>query len=96
MTAIEVLCHYYPLYVAVFQSMLDEPIHILNVAIKTDSDTDDDGLAASFREFTQSKVSGLSPALHAVFNLFDCSQDWHDMFCDNVCCSHPSAEISAV
>lgn len=36
--------------------MLDEPIHILNVAIKTDSDTDDDGLAASFREFTQSKV----------------------------------------
>lgn len=39
-----------------FQSILDEPIHILNVAIKTDSDIDDDSLAASFREFTQSKV----------------------------------------
>lgn len=40
----------------VIQSVQEEPIHILNVAIKTDSDTDDDGLAASFREFTQSKV----------------------------------------
>ena len=38
------------------QSIQDEPIHILNVAIKTDSDIDDDGLAAMFREFTQSKV----------------------------------------
>lgn len=35
---------------------MDEPIHILNVAIKTDSDIGDDSLAASFREFTQSKV----------------------------------------
>ncbi|TRY89187.1 hypothetical protein DNTS_003788, partial [Danionella cerebrum] len=35
----------------------DEPIHILNVAIKTDSDIDDDGLAAMFREFTQSEKS---------------------------------------
>ncbi|XP_059573388.1 acetyl-CoA carboxylase 1 isoform X3 [Alligator mississippiensis] len=35
----------------------EEPIHILNVAIKTDSDIDDDGLAAMFREFTQSKKS---------------------------------------
>uniref|UniRef100_A0A8B9SCJ5 acetyl-CoA carboxylase n=1 Tax=Apteryx owenii TaxID=8824 RepID=A0A8B9SCJ5_APTOW len=34
----------------------EEPIHILNVAIKTDSDVDDDGLAAMFREFTQSKL----------------------------------------
>ncbi|XP_043910511.1 acetyl-CoA carboxylase 1 isoform X2 [Protopterus annectens] len=33
----------------------DEPIHILNVAIKTDGDIDDDGLAAIFREFTQQK-----------------------------------------
>lgn len=40
----------------VFQSIQDEPIHILNVAIKTDGDIDDDGLAAMFREFTQSKV----------------------------------------
>ena len=40
----------------VIQSVQDEPIHILNVAIKTDSDIDDDGLAANFREFTQSKV----------------------------------------
>lgn len=40
----------------VFQSVQDEPIHILNVAIKTDSNIDDDSLAASFREFTQSKV----------------------------------------
>uniref|UniRef100_A0A8B9GM63 Acetyl-CoA carboxylase alpha n=1 Tax=Amazona collaria TaxID=241587 RepID=A0A8B9GM63_9PSIT len=39
----------------------EEPIHILNVAIKTDSDVDDDGLAAMFREFTQSKVSHLHP-----------------------------------
>uniref|UniRef100_A0A673M479 acetyl-CoA carboxylase n=1 Tax=Sinocyclocheilus rhinocerous TaxID=307959 RepID=A0A673M479_9TELE len=39
------------------QSIQDEPIHILNVAIKTDSDIDDDGLAAMFREFTQSKKS---------------------------------------
>uniref|UniRef100_A0A8B9L5Y8 acetyl-CoA carboxylase n=1 Tax=Astyanax mexicanus TaxID=7994 RepID=A0A8B9L5Y8_ASTMX len=39
------------------QSIQDEPIHILNVAIKTDSDIDDDGLAAMFREFTQTKVS---------------------------------------
>uniref|UniRef100_A0A8C3D0D3 Acetyl-CoA carboxylase alpha n=1 Tax=Cairina moschata TaxID=8855 RepID=A0A8C3D0D3_CAIMO len=38
----------------------EEPIHILNVAIKTDSDVDDDGLAAMFREFTQSKVSPLN------------------------------------
>ncbi|XP_010113790.1 PREDICTED: acetyl-CoA carboxylase, partial [Chlamydotis macqueenii] len=37
----------------------EEPIHILNVAIKTDSDVDDDGLAAMFREFTQSKKSVL-------------------------------------
>ena len=44
-------------YLFVFiQSAQDEPIHILNVAIKTDSDIDDDGLAAMFREFTQSKV----------------------------------------
>uniref|UniRef100_A0A8C0FTF9 Acetyl-CoA carboxylase alpha n=1 Tax=Bubo bubo TaxID=30461 RepID=A0A8C0FTF9_BUBBB len=35
----------------------EEPIHILNVAIKTDGDVDDDGLAAMFREFTQSKVT---------------------------------------
>uniref|UniRef100_A0A8C1VHU6 acetyl-CoA carboxylase n=1 Tax=Cyprinus carpio TaxID=7962 RepID=A0A8C1VHU6_CYPCA len=35
----------------------NKPIHILNVAIKTDSDIDDDGLAAMFREFTQSKKS---------------------------------------
>lgn len=40
----------------IFQSIVDEPIHILNVAIKTDSDIGDDSLAASFREFTQSKV----------------------------------------
>ncbi|XP_067263608.1 acetyl-CoA carboxylase 1 isoform X5 [Chanodichthys erythropterus] len=39
------------------KSIQDEPIHILNVAIKTDSDIDDDGLAAMFREFTQSKKS---------------------------------------
>ncbi|XP_048093827.1 acetyl-CoA carboxylase 1 isoform X3 [Alosa alosa] len=39
------------------KSLQDEPIHILNVAIKTDSDIDDDGLAAMFREFTQSKKS---------------------------------------
>ncbi|KAJ7406783.1 Acetyl-CoA carboxylase [Willisornis vidua] len=37
----------------------EEPIHILNVAIKTDSDVDDDTLAAMFREFTQSKKSVL-------------------------------------
>uniref|UniRef100_A0A6Q2Z1R9 acetyl-CoA carboxylase n=1 Tax=Esox lucius TaxID=8010 RepID=A0A6Q2Z1R9_ESOLU len=37
-------------------SIQDEPVHILNVAIKSDSDIDDDGLAAMFREFTQSKV----------------------------------------
>ncbi|XP_078787302.1 acetyl-CoA carboxylase 1 isoform X4 [Oryzias latipes] len=41
------------------KSVQDEPIHILNVAIKTDSDMDDDGLAAMFREFTQSKKSVL-------------------------------------
>uniref|UniRef100_A0A671PIP9 acetyl-CoA carboxylase n=1 Tax=Sinocyclocheilus anshuiensis TaxID=1608454 RepID=A0A671PIP9_9TELE len=38
-------------------SIQDEPIHILNVAIKTDSDVDDDGLAAMFHEFTHSKKS---------------------------------------
>uniref|UniRef100_A0A674KB54 acetyl-CoA carboxylase n=1 Tax=Terrapene triunguis TaxID=2587831 RepID=A0A674KB54_9SAUR len=37
----------------------EEPIHILNIAIKTDCDIDDDGLAAMFREFTQSKKSVL-------------------------------------
>lgn len=42
------------------QAAREEPIHILNVAIKTDSDVDDDGLAAMFREFTQSKVSPLN------------------------------------
>ncbi|KAF3841380.1 hypothetical protein F7725_007242 [Dissostichus mawsoni] len=41
------------------KSILDEPIHILNVAIKTDSDIEDDGLAAVFREFTHSKKSKL-------------------------------------
>ncbi|XP_072302602.1 acetyl-CoA carboxylase 1 isoform X3 [Eucyclogobius newberryi] len=39
------------------KSIQDEPVHILNVAIKTDSDIDDDGLAAMFREFTHSKKS---------------------------------------
>ncbi|XP_019714440.1 acetyl-CoA carboxylase 1 isoform X1 [Hippocampus comes] len=39
------------------KSTQEEPIHILNVAIKTDSDMDDDGLAAMFRDFTQSKKS---------------------------------------
>uniref|UniRef100_A0A8C7UBE3 acetyl-CoA carboxylase n=1 Tax=Oncorhynchus mykiss TaxID=8022 RepID=A0A8C7UBE3_ONCMY len=39
------------------KSIQDEPVHILNVAIKTDSDIDDDGLAAMFREFTQSEKS---------------------------------------
>ncbi|CAB1316204.1 unnamed protein product, partial [Coregonus sp. 'balchen'] len=39
------------------KSIQDEPVHILNVAIKTDSDIDDDGLAAMFREFTQTKKS---------------------------------------
>uniref|UniRef100_A0A8C7UBM4 acetyl-CoA carboxylase n=1 Tax=Oncorhynchus mykiss TaxID=8022 RepID=A0A8C7UBM4_ONCMY len=43
------------LHVFVSQSIQDEPVHILNVAIKTDSDIDDDGLAAMFREFTQSE-----------------------------------------
>uniref|UniRef100_A0A8C0FUY7 acetyl-CoA carboxylase n=1 Tax=Bubo bubo TaxID=30461 RepID=A0A8C0FUY7_BUBBB len=38
----------------------EEPIHILNVAIKTDGDVDDDGLAAMFREFTQSKVNHMA------------------------------------
>uniref|UniRef100_A0A670K269 acetyl-CoA carboxylase n=1 Tax=Podarcis muralis TaxID=64176 RepID=A0A670K269_PODMU len=38
------------------QSARDEPIHILNVAIKTDCDIDDEGLASMFREFTQTKV----------------------------------------
>uniref|UniRef100_A0A4W5R519 acetyl-CoA carboxylase n=1 Tax=Hucho hucho TaxID=62062 RepID=A0A4W5R519_9TELE len=37
------------------KSIQDEPVHILNVAIKTDGDIDDDGLAAMFREFTQSE-----------------------------------------
>ncbi|XP_054857972.1 acetyl-CoA carboxylase 1 isoform X1 [Eublepharis macularius] len=41
------------------KSAREEPIHILNVAIKTDSDIDDEGLAAMFREFTQSKKSVL-------------------------------------
>uniref|UniRef100_A0A673Z9H0 acetyl-CoA carboxylase n=1 Tax=Salmo trutta TaxID=8032 RepID=A0A673Z9H0_SALTR len=43
------------LHMFVPQSIQDEPVHILNVAIKTDSDIDDDGLAAMFREFTQSE-----------------------------------------
>ncbi|XP_073735574.1 acetyl-CoA carboxylase 1 isoform X3 [Callorhinus ursinus] len=37
----------------------DEPIHILNVAIKTDCDIEDDGLAAMFREFTQQNKATL-------------------------------------
>uniref|UniRef100_A0A670K1J3 acetyl-CoA carboxylase n=1 Tax=Podarcis muralis TaxID=64176 RepID=A0A670K1J3_PODMU len=41
------------------QSARDEPIHILNVAIKTDCDIDDEGLASMFREFTQTKKSVL-------------------------------------
>ncbi|XP_024051163.2 acetyl-CoA carboxylase 1 isoform X3 [Terrapene carolina triunguis] len=41
------------------KSAREEPIHILNIAIKTDCDIDDDGLAAMFREFTQSKKSVL-------------------------------------
>lgn len=43
-------------FFVLLQSIQDEPIHILNVAIKTDSEIEDDGLAAMFREFTQSKV----------------------------------------
>lgn len=39
------------------KSIRDEPIHILNIAIKTDCDNDDDGLASMFREFTQNKKS---------------------------------------
>lgn len=45
----------------------DEPIHILNVAIKTDCDIEDDRLAAMFREFTQQNVS---PQM-------DASWPWH-------------------
>ncbi|XP_026566055.1 acetyl-CoA carboxylase 1 isoform X2 [Pseudonaja textilis] len=41
------------------KSARDEPIHILNVAIKTDCDIDDEGLAAMFREFTQGKKAVL-------------------------------------
>ncbi|XP_015275996.1 PREDICTED: acetyl-CoA carboxylase 1 [Gekko japonicus] len=41
------------------KSAREEPIHILNVAIKTDCDIDDEGLAAMFRAFTQSKKSVL-------------------------------------
>lgn len=37
----------------------DEPIHILNVAIKTDCDIEDDRLAAMFREFTQQNKATL-------------------------------------
>ncbi|XP_058856920.1 acetyl-CoA carboxylase isoform X7 [Acipenser ruthenus] len=39
------------------KSVQDESIHILNVAIKTDSDIEDDALAAMFKQFTQSKKS---------------------------------------
>ncbi|XP_061460827.1 acetyl-CoA carboxylase 1 isoform X5 [Rhineura floridana] len=39
------------------KSAREEPIHILNIAIKTDCDIDDEGLAAMFREFTQMKKS---------------------------------------
>lgn len=53
-------------FFVLLQSIQDEPIHILNVAIKTDSDTDDDGLAAMFHEFTQSKVKQSSMMI--VFN----------------------------
>ncbi|XP_039612650.1 acetyl-CoA carboxylase 1 isoform X1 [Polypterus senegalus] len=41
------------------KSTQEEPIHILNVAIKTDSDIEDDALAAMFKEFTKSKRSVL-------------------------------------
>nr|KAF6454459.1 acetyl-CoA carboxylase alpha [Rousettus aegyptiacus] len=37
----------------------DEPIHILNVAIKTDCDIEDDSLAVMFREFTQQNKATL-------------------------------------
>uniref|UniRef100_A0A672MZI5 acetyl-CoA carboxylase n=1 Tax=Sinocyclocheilus grahami TaxID=75366 RepID=A0A672MZI5_SINGR len=47
----------YCVFFVLLQSIQDEPIHILNVAIKTDSDIDDDGLAAMFHEFTHSKKS---------------------------------------
>uniref|UniRef100_A0A8C3EU42 acetyl-CoA carboxylase n=1 Tax=Corvus moneduloides TaxID=1196302 RepID=A0A8C3EU42_CORMO len=49
------------------KSAREEPIHILNVAIKTDSDVDDDSLAAMFREFTQSKVSSLTNTVVFIF-----------------------------
>uniref|UniRef100_A0A8C0HIY3 acetyl-CoA carboxylase n=1 Tax=Chelonoidis abingdonii TaxID=106734 RepID=A0A8C0HIY3_CHEAB len=45
----------------------EEPIHILNIAIKTDCDIDDDGLAAMFREFTQSKVNILIASFLLLF-----------------------------
>ncbi|KAG9493211.1 hypothetical protein GDO78_001235 [Eleutherodactylus coqui] len=41
------------------KSIRDEPIHILNIAIKTDCDIDDDSLAAMFRDFTQNKKAVL-------------------------------------
>ncbi|XP_044144048.1 acetyl-CoA carboxylase 1 isoform X3 [Bufo gargarizans] len=41
------------------KSVRDEPIHILNIAIKTDCDIDDDSLAAMFRDFTQNKKAVL-------------------------------------
>uniref|UniRef100_A0A8C8SAY8 acetyl-CoA carboxylase n=1 Tax=Pelusios castaneus TaxID=367368 RepID=A0A8C8SAY8_9SAUR len=41
------------------KSAREEPIHILNIAIKTDCDIDDDGLASMFKEFTQNKKSVL-------------------------------------
>lgn len=88
---IDGLCHQC-LCVAVFQSVLDEPIHILNVAIKTDSDTDDDGLAASFREFTQSKVgpsTRLQPPradLQSVTGHVDLDMLFSTISCRNLCC----------
>ncbi|XP_078081038.1 acetyl-CoA carboxylase 1 [Mustelus asterias] len=39
------------------KSMRDEPIHILNVAIKIDNDTDDDALVTMFGEFMHSMRS---------------------------------------
>lgn len=60
------------------QSAREEPIHILNVAIKTDSDVDDDSLAAMFREFTQSKVRSLHPPSGS---LGLCSIGWEKSVC---------------
>lgn len=59
------LCPLFPL-----QNMRENPIHIINVSIKSADTEDDDTLVTEFSAFAQSKVSTSEESVMLVFLLY--------------------------